>query len=63
MCIRDREWRYFKVGEVGPPWKRYEGDEEEDGEVFEGVTDEERKGEQEKPREKEGDGEGQEKVV
>eukprot|EP00973_Karenia_brevis_P039145 5406214-Karenia_brevis.AAC.1 len=42
------------------PWKRYEGDEEADAEVPEGVKDEERKGTDEKQQ---GVGESKDKVV
>eukprot|EP00973_Karenia_brevis_P082994 11507027-Karenia_brevis.AAC.1 len=42
------------------PWKRYEGDEEADGEVPEGVKDEERRGKEEKKQEV---GESKDRVV
>eukprot|EP00973_Karenia_brevis_P017243 2367447-Karenia_brevis.AAC.1 len=58
---QDPEGGLLKKGSGWAPWKRYEGDEEEDGELFEGVTDEERKGEKEKLKEKEGEEGGQEK--
>eukprot|EP00973_Karenia_brevis_P076449 10621736-Karenia_brevis.AAC.1 len=60
-CVKEKKWSEGNLKRVNwAPWKRYEMDEEAEPE---GVTDEERKGEKEKPKGSEEDKGDRDRVV